>query len=353
MAKKKKKSKFSFFIKLFLSIVLLLLIIGGVLGYSYYKKIYTPNVKLAESKSYLYIPTGSNFDDLISILNEEKMIVDMASFEWLAEYKKYKEKVKPGRYRIKNNMSNNELVNLLRSGEQEPIKLVLRSYRLKEELAGKIGANLECDSTSIMELLSSRAFAESYGFNPSTILVMIIPNTYEFYWNTSPDEFFKRMAKEYKAFWTEERKNKAHEAGLTQTEVSILASIVQQESWKTDEMPKIAGVYINRLKKGMLLQADPTVVYAVGDFSLRRVLKKHLAYESPYNTYIHEGLPPGPICIPWPGTIDAVLDYSKHQYIFFCAKEDFSGYHNFAKTNAEHEKNASKYQQALNKRKIK
>jgi UPF0755 protein len=161
------------------------------------------------------------------------------------------------------------------------------------------------------------------------------------------------MAKEYKAFWTEDRKNKAHDAGLTQTEVSVLASIVQQESWKLDEMPTIAGVYINRLNKGMLLQADPTVVYAVGDFSLRRVLKKHLLYESPYNTYLHEGLPPGPICIPGPKCIDAVLNYDKHNYIYFCAKEDFSGYHNFARTGAEHERNAARYRQALNKRKIK
>ncbi len=353
MAKKKKRNKFPFILKIFLSILFLLLIIGGYVGYSYYQKIYSPNVKLGNNKTFLYIPTGSDFNDLVSILNREQLIVDMASFEWLAEYKNYKDHVKPGRYKIKNNMSNNELVNLLRSGEQEPVNLVIRGYRLKEELAGKIGANLEADSSSIMELLNSRAFAESYGFTPNNVLVMIIPNTYEFLWNTSPDEFFKRMAKEYKTFWTDERKDKAHEAGLTQTDVSILASIVQQESWKTDEMPVIAGVYINRLHKGMLLQADPTVVYAVGDFSLRRVLKKHLQFDSPYNTYLYEGLPPGPICIPWPKSIDAVLNYSKHQYIYFCAKEDFSGYHNFAKTGAEHERNAAKYRQALNKRKIK
>ena len=353
MAKKKKKSKVGFILKIFLSIVFLSILIGGYIGYSYYQKIYSPNVKLEQKETYLYIPTGSDYNDLVSILNEKQLIVDIASFEWLAEYKKYKDNIKPGRYKIKNNMSNNELVNLLRSGEQDPIKLVIRGYRTKEELASKVGANLECDSTSIMEMLSSRSFAESYGFNPATILVMVIPNTYEFYWNTSPDDFFKRMAKEYKAFWTEERKQKAHDAGLTQTETSILASIVQQESWKKDEMPVIAGVYINRLNKGMLLQADPTVVFAVGDFTLKRVLKKHLQYESPYNTYLHSGLPPGPICMPWPHTIDAVLNYKKHNYIYFCAKEDFSGYHNFARTGAEHERNAARYRQALNKRKIK
>ena len=327
--------------------------IGGVLGYSYYQKIYSPNVKLNNTNTYLYIPTGSNFDDVISILNREKIVVDISSFEWLSEVKEYKDKVKPGKYRIANNMSNNELVNLLRSGKQEPVKLVLRGYRIKENLASKVGANLESDSASIMELFNSRAFSEKYGFNPENILVMIIPNTYEFNWNTSPEEFFDRMAKEYKSFWTEDRKEKAHNAGLTQADASVLASIVQQETIKTDEMPDVAGVYINRLHKGMRLQADPTVVFAVGDFTLRRVLKKHLAVESPYNTYLHEGLPPGPICIPWPKSIDAVLNYTKHQYLFFCAKEDFSGYHNFARTGAEHERNAARYRQALNKRKIK
>jgi UPF0755 protein len=353
VGKKKKKSKFSIIIKVIISLFLLLLIIGGIIGYSYYQKIYSPNVKLKDNKAYLFIPTGSNFDDLVSILNKEKLVVDISSFEWLAEIKNFKEHVKPGKYKISNNMSNNELVNLLRSGKQEPVKLVIRGFRIKEELAGKVGANLEADSTSMMELLESRAFAEKYGFNPNTILVMVIPNTYEFLWNTSPEEFFDRMAKEYKTFWTEDRKEKAHNAGLTQTDVSTLASIVQQESWKIDEMPNIAGVYVNRLHKGMRLQADPTVVFAVGDFTLRRVLKKHLEIDSPYNTYLYEGLPPGPICIPWPKTIDAVLNYTKHQYMYFCAKEDFSGYHNFARTGAEHERNAARYRQALNKRKIK
>ena len=181
----------------------------------------------------------------------------------------------------------------------------------------------------------------------------MIPNTYEFNWNTSADEFFARMAKEYKTFWNDERQQKAQNAGMTQTEVSILSSIVQQETYKIDEMPEVAGVYINRLKKGMRLQADPTVIYAVGDFTLKRVLKKHLETDSPYNTYLYAGLPPGPICIPWPKTLDAVLNYKKHQYMYFCAKEDFSGYHNFAKTLNEHEKNATRYRNALNKRKIK
>lgn len=353
MTKKNKKSKTHFFLKIILSIFFLLLLIGGITGYSYYKKIYYPNVKTSKNITFLYIPTGSNFDDLLKILSDNCILLNISSFEWLAEQKKYTEHVKPGKYKLNNNMSNNELINLLRAGKQEPVNIVIRGFRTKEELAEKIGNNLEADSSSVMDLLNKSSFASKYGFNNENILVMIIPNTYEFYWNTSAEDFFSRMAKEYKTFWNDDRKQLASNDGITQTEVSILASIVQQEAYKIDEMPVIAGVYINRLHKGMRLQADPTVIYAVGDFTLHRVLKKHLECESPYNTYLHEGLPPGPICIPWQKSIDAVLNYQKHQYLYFCAKEDFSGYHNFAKTGAEHQKNAAKYQNALNKRNIK
>ena len=353
MAKKKKKTKTVFVLKIILSIVSLLIIIGGITGYSYYKKIYFPNVKTSKSKTYLYIPTGANFNDLLQILSKDSLLLDVSSFEWLAEQKNYINHVKPGKYRISNNMNNNELINLLRSGNQEPVYLIILGFRTKEELAKRIGNNLEADSISIINLLNSESFANKYGFNNNNILTIIIPNTYEFFWNTSAEDFFSRMAKEYKNFWNNHRQQRASEAGMTQTEVSILASIVQQETNKTDEMPVIAGVYINRLHKGMRLQADPTVVFAVGDFTLQRVLKIHLETKSPYNTYLHDGLPPGPICIPWQKTIDAVLNYSKHKYLYFCAKEDFSEYHNFAKTSMEHKRNAEYYRQELNKRKIK
>lgn len=352
MAKKNKKSKFSFILKIILSVFFLLLIIGGITGYSYYKKIYYPNIKTKNNKTFLYIPTGSNFNDLLKILSDDSLLLDASSFEWLAEQKNFNNHIKPGKYKLKNKMSNNELINLLRSGKQEPVNLIIRSFRTKEELAGKIGANLEVDSTTIIDLFESESFAEKYGFTKNSILVLIIPNTYEFNWNTSAEDFFSRMAKEYKTYWNDERQQRAKYAGMTQTEVSILASIVQQETYKTDEMPIVAGVYINRLKIGMRLQADPTVIFAIGDFTLKRVLKKHLETCSPYNTYLCAGLPPGPICIPWSKSLDAVLNYTKHKYIYFCAKEDFSGYHNFAKTLNEHEKNADKYRKALNKRKI-
>ncbi|MCK9255795.1 MAG: endolytic transglycosylase MltG, partial [Bacteroidales bacterium] len=198
-----------------------------------------------------------------------------------------------------------------------------------------------------VKLLKSQDLAKKYGFNENTFLAMFIPNSYEFYWNTSAEQFVERMAKEYKNFWTEERKQKAANLGFSQSEVSTLASIVEAETQKNDEKARIAGVYINRLNIGMLLQADPTVVYATGDFFLKRVLNKHLEINSPYNTYKYSGLPPGPINIPSISSIDAVLNYEKHNYKFFCAKDDFSGYHVFAVTNAQHEANARKYHQAL------
>jgi UPF0755 protein len=339
--------------KIILAIVGVCVIVGGVFGYSYYKKIYYPNISAGGQNEYLLIPTGSSYEDVLNILKKENILLDAGSFEWLAELKKYPSNVHPGRYKIHDGMSNNELVNLLRSGEQEPVDLVIHGVRTKYELAGKIGGVIEADSSEIIELLTNPDVADQYGFNKHNFMVMIIPNTYEFYWNTSGEEFLKRMASEYKAYWNEDRKSKAAHAGLSQSEVAVLASIVQQETVKPAEMPTIAGVYINRLNKGMLLQADPTVVFAVGDFTLKRVLHKHLEYDSPYNTYMYAGLPPGPICLATTITMDAVLNYEKHKYIFFCAKEDFSGYHNFAETNAEHERNARKYREALNKRKIK
>jgi len=227
------------------------------------------------------------------------------------------------------------------------VKVSFISVRSLDILAGKVAANIEADSTEIAQLLKSPETAQKYGFDERTFMAMFIPNSYEFYWNTSAEQFVERMAKEFKAFWTEERLQKAENIGMTQSQVSTLASIVEVETQQNDEKARVAGVYINRLNLGMLLQADPTVVYAVGDFTLKRVLNKHLEIESPYNTYKYSGLPPGPINIPSISSIDAVLNYEKHNYKFFCAKDDFSGYHVFAVTNAQHEANARKYHKAL------
>lgn len=349
---KKNKYKKKIFTKVILISLSIIIIVITSIIYSYYNKIFRENVRVDIKDEYIYIPTGSTFEDVLNILIKEQILKDEASFEWLAEVKKYKQNVKPGRYRIKKGMNNNELINLLRSGNQEPIRLTLRGFRNYKQLAGYVSHKLEADSFSIANIFEDEMIASKYGFNKNTFLCIVIPNTYEFYWNTSAEQFIERMAKEYKAFWNYERKNKALSIGLSQTEVSILASIIQLETNKKDEMPDIAGVYINRLKKGMLLQSDPTVIYAVGDFSIRRVKHEHLTYNSPYNTYLYKGLPPGPISIAYPYAIDAVLNYKKHNFLYFCAREDFSGYHVFAKTLSEHIINARKYQKELNKRKI-
>ncbi len=338
--------------KLIFLIIIIVLSLATIYAYLIYNKIYNPNIIFNKDKEYIYIPTDSDFNDVVFILENKKLVKDIASFKWVAEKKHYINKVKSGRYKLKSNMSNNDIVDLLRSGEQEPVNISFNNVRTIPELAGKITKNLEVDSSQFVKLLQNNKFILKYGFNRNTIISMFIPNTYELYWNTSKQDLFKRMATEYKKFWNTERKTKAKKLALSQSQISTLASIVQMETIKNDEKPIVAGVYINRLKKGMLLQADPTVIYAVGDFSIKRVLKKHLSVNSPYNTYLHKGLPPGPICIPNISSIDAVLNYKHHNYVFFCAKEDFSGYHNFATTLHQHNINARKFQRALNKRKI-
>jgi UPF0755 protein len=349
----KKKRKIGIFKKTVIVFLLLIIAGGAWIGSNYYKKIFKPNVQLGTKKTaYVYIPTGSTLSDVSRILRENHFIIDNASFEWLAEKFNYKYNIRPGKYLIKNKMSNEALIKLLRSGQQMPVRVLFHHTRTKQQLAGKIGAQIEADSLDILRLLNDREYLKKFGLTKENSVMIFIPNTYEFYWNTSAEELMERMAKEYKTFWTEERKQKAAKNGFSQTEVAVLASIVQEETSRSDEKPIVAGVYVNRYKKGMLLQADPTLIFAVGDFSIRRVLNVHKEIESPYNTYKYKGLPPGPICIPAISSIDAVLNYQHHDYLYFCAKEDFSGYHNFAKTFAQHMVNARKFQRELNKRKI-
>lgn len=343
MSKKKKV-----FLIIFV-VFIVLAIVGYVLGSKYYGYIYGPNVKVEQEPAYIHIPNGSDYNDVLQILDESGYVIDMESFKLVAERKNYSSKVLAGRYEIHDGMSNNELVNLLRSGKQSPVRLSFISVRSLDILAGKVAVYIEADSAQIANLLKDPDIVAKYGFNNKTFMSMFIPNTYEFYWNTSAEKFVERMAEEYKKFWNEDRKQKAANMGMSQSEVSTLASIVEAETQKNDEKSRVAGVYINRINKGILLQADPTVVYAVGDFTIQRVLNRHLQIDSPYNTYIYAGLPPGPINIPSVSSIDAVLNYEKHNYLFFCAKDDFSGYHVFAVTNAQHEANARKYHQALRK----
>ena len=324
-----------------------------LLAHRLYSYVYQPNITLnKKSEQFIYIPTNSKFSDVVRILSDEGLLIDKNSFEWVAEKKNYRYNIKAGRYFINRELNNNELVGLLRSGMQIPVKVTFNNLRTEQQLAGKITSQIEADSLAIMQNLSDTTFLIETGLNHNNVNCLFIPNTYELYWNTSAKQFIDRMQKEYNKFWNNERLKKAATIGLTKFEVSTLASIVEMESYKKDERPIIARLYLNRLKKGMKLQSDPTIIFAIGDFTIRRVLTKDLRIDSPYNTYLHKGLPPGPICIPSINAIDAVLSATKNEYLFMCAKEDFSGYHNFAKTSKEHSKNAKKYRRALNKQKI-
>ena len=351
MAGRQKRKKHTGIIIGFTAFILLM--IAGMVSYRFYDDIYGANLSITgEEALFLYIPTNSTFDDVCSRL-EEVGLYDTESFRWVAGKMNYPAKLKPGRYRLTDGMSNIELVRMLRSGRQIPVKVTFNNIRLNTQLAGAVTPTIEADSAGIMALLTDSAYlAERFNLTPQTVLSLCIPNTYELFWNTSAKGFLDRMEKEHERFWTESRRQKAREANLTLLQVSTLASIIEEETQMDSEKPIMAGVYINRLSKSIPLQADPTIKYAAGDFTIRRILNRHKEIQSPYNTYLHAGLPPGPICIPSITSIDAVLNYSKHDYLFFCAKEDFSGYHNFARTLQQHSRNAQAYQSALNRRRI-
>lgn len=335
-----------------------LVIVGIALAlfitYFGYRKIYKPNVRIEQQaqQTYLYIHTGATFEQVLSSLTNCNYLCDVKSFEWMSVKMNYPSHIKAGRYLLKNGMGNRKLITMLRAGIQVPVKVVIPNVRFKRKLAFEISRQIEADSLVILRLLGDDNFLNQYGFNGRTILAMFIPNTYEFYWNTLPPELFGKMHSAYQKFWNESRMKKCESIGMSQLEVSILASIIEEETHKNDEKSIIAGVYINRLNKNMMLQADPTVRFARGNFGIKRVLAKDISIDSPYNTYLNTGLPPGPICIPSIVSIDAVLNYQKHEYLYMCAKEDFSGYHNFARTLEQHNRNAQRYQRALNKARI-
>ncbi len=354
MAQRRKKSKrIPFWLKVIISVLLIVIISGSIAAYRLYHAIYQPNVYLGErTTSHIHIPTGSNFNDVKTILYQSGLIINTNTFEWLAEKKNYRNHIRPGRYLVREDMSNNELINMLRSGQQDPVRLTFNNIRLPEQLAGTIALQIEADSLDILNLLRDTEMLGKYDMTPETAKLLFIPNTYEIFWNTSASQLLERMYREYNIFWNEQRLEKARSINLTPQQVGTLASIVQAETSRPDEFGKVAGVYINRLKRNMPLQADPTVIYAVGDFSIRRVLNRHLAIDSPYNTYKYTGLPPGPITLPEVRVMDGVLNYENHDYLFFCARDDFSGYHAFARTYSQHLANARRYQNALNQRRI-
>ncbi len=331
-------------------IFLVLLMVGLFFGFRFYKTYFAPNV--SESDKYLYVKTGGTLEEVLKEIESNKLLRDTRSFSDAAEKMDLALSLKPGRYKLTAGMNNRTLINKVKAGNQDPVNLKFQNIRRKEDFSGYLAKNLEPDSLSFIKLLDSANFVEKHGFTTENIYTMFIPNTYEMYWNTSALDFFDKMKKEYDKFWNAERLQKAEALKMNPIQVTILASIVDAEAIYNNEMPTIAGLYLNRLNKGILLQADPTVIFANGDFSVKRVTYDLLKRESKYNTYKYAGLPPGPIMMPSIKAIDAVLNKEDNNYIYMCAKEDFSGYHNFAVTKQEHEINAKKYRDALNQRKI-
>lgn len=320
-----------------------------IAGYAFYGKIMSPNVQ-TDSEASLYVYHGDNLDSIVKRCTAEQLLRDPKGFEWWAERQGLNALLKPGRYVVKNGMSSRELVNLLASGRQTAVRVTFNNLRTKYDLAGRIAEQLEPDSAAIMAYFDTASVFNNVGLNKDNFMTLFIPNTYELYWTSTPAEFVARMIKEHDAFWGPERLEAAKQIGLSPEQVYILASIVYSENEKAaDEAPRIAGVYMNRLQKGMKLEADPTVKFAIGNFALKRILFADLEIESPYNTYKYPGLPPGPIHMPPIAYIDAVLHYEHHDFIFMCASGDGSGYHLFAKTLAEHNKNRDIYIRTLNK----
>ena len=348
------KSKSS--LERFLMFVILSALVGvSYFAYDLYKKILKINTSFGDDikEQYINIQSNDDFSDVIVLLENKNLLIDINSFKWVSEKKNYINNIKAGRYFINKNMNNNDLVNLLRSGKQSPVKVTFNNIRTLGEVSSKLSEFLEADSNEIHRSFIDPNFLKKNNFNINNIISVFIPNTYEFYWNTSAEKLRKRMLKEYNSFWNRTRRNKAAKIKLTYAEVSALASIVEKEqNIKKDERPMIAGLYLNRINQNMKLESDPTLIFALKDFSINRVLNKDKKVNSPYNTYKYKGLPPGPICIPSINSIDAVLNASNHDYIFMCAKEDFSGYHNFATNYRQHLVNARKYQRMLNKKKI-
>jgi UPF0755 protein len=327
--------------------------VAATLSFYFWQMSFSPNLNVdGKNDIVLYIHKNANYQTVLDSLRKHKAINDEVSFGFLTKKMKYRDNIKPGRYEIPPNSSNRKILSKLRSGDQDPLNLTFNNVRTKDELVEKVGKKLLLKKSELLEMLNDEEVCKKYGYTKETIMCMFLPDTYDMYWDIPVTDFLDRMAKENKKFWNADRLEDAQAINMSPQEVGIMASIVQSETNKKDEMPRVAGVYVNRIAQNIHLDADPTVKFAVGDFTLRRILNKHLAIDSPYNTYKNAGLPPGPIALPERAAIDAVLAYEKHNYIFFCAKEDFSGHHNFAVTYAEHLKNADIYRKALDERGI-
>ncbi|WP_442845928.1 endolytic transglycosylase MltG [Leeuwenhoekiella sp. H156] len=332
--------------KILAATALIGLVFAGIFAYMVYGKFFSPNTAFNNDEAHLYIPSDATYADVRKDL--EPLLQDPVSFDEVAERKGYVNAVKPGHFIIKKGSNNNEIVNAIRSGNI-PVKISFNNQERLQNLAGRVGIQIEADSLELLKAFTDEAFLKEHGFEEETALTMYLPNTYEFYWNTSAEEFRARMLQEYKRFWTPERIAKAEAQGLNPQQVYTLAAIVQKETARADERPRVAGVYLNRLQNGWKLDADPTVIYAVkksqDDFDqvIKRVLYRDLETDSPYNTYKYGGLPPGPIFMPDLSAINAVLNPEKHEYYFFVADVSKPGYHLFAKTVAQHNANRKQY----------
>lgn len=337
--------------KILIAIVLIGLVVAAIVSYNIYTIMFNSNTAFNNDEAYVFVPTNANYQDVRVQL--ELLLKDIESFDVLAKQKKYPTNIKAGRFIIKKGMNNNDIINSIRSNNV-PLKLSFNNQETLEDLAQRISIQIEADSSSLVEVMNDPKFLKDNNFSKETALGMYLPNSYEFFWNTSAEQFRDRMTKEYNRFWTEARVNKAKSLNLTPNQVTILASIVQKETAKTDERPRVAGVYLNRLKIGMALQADPTVIYAIkkstNDFDqvIKRVLFKDLKLDSPYNTYKYSGLPPGLIAMPDISSIEAVLNPENHDYFYFVADVKNFGYHKFAKTLSQHNVNRQEYVRWIN-----
>ena len=332
-------------------VLLLLLIAGATLGGIFYQLVFRPQFHPSE-KTYILIDKDDNIDSIYNKVRQAGNPEHFWGFEWMTDYKHYADNIHTGKYPIYPGDDAYHLLSRLLRGYQEPLNVTVGSVRTLDRLAGSLSKQLMIDSTDIVAYFEDTLLIQRLGYDKATIPALIIPDTYEMYWDITAEQLMERLQKEHDMFWNESRKQQAQAIGLTPLEVTTLASIVEEETNNNEEKPMVAGLYMNRLRKHILLQADPTVKFALQAFGRRRVLNSDLTIDSPYNTYLYPGLPPGPIRVPSKIGIEAVLNYAHHDYIFMCAKEDFSGTHNFAVTLAEHMRNARKYQQALNERKI-
>lgn len=332
---------------------LMWVVIGIVVAIAVVTFLFLRNNRLNISEEVrLYIPTGSSYEAVCDTLTVHNCMPNKMLFATLAKLRSYPSHVKSGSYVVEPGTNVVALFMKLYRGNQDALRITIGKYRLVGDLCAYLGNKLEFSSDSLECLLKDSEVCAAYGHTPASILGLFPKNTYECYWNISPRRFLDKMLTESNRFWNEKRLSQCEKLGMTPNEVLTLASIVDEETNQNDEKDLVASVYLNRLKKGMLLQADPTLKYAAGDFTLRRILNKHMEIESPYNTYKYKGLPPGPICIPATSSIDAVLANRQTSYLYFCAKEDFSGHHNFATTLSEHNHNAAKFHAVLNERKI-